>query len=78
MDFYNRGKIFNIINNYYFYIFIDNTTCQRDMFLLKIKIEIKLKLSYWIKKMKKQSDKKIKFARFDKNYKFFEIINKYY
>ena len=48
------------------------------MFLLKIKIEIKLKLSYWIKKMKKQSDKKIKFDRFDKNYKFFEIINKYY
>ena len=78
MDFYGGGKIFNIINNYYFYILINDVTCWRDVFLLKIKNEIKLKFFYWIKKMKKQSDKKIKFIKFNKDYKFFKIINKYY
>ena len=46
MDLYGGGETLSTVDNHYFYILTDDTICWRDMFLLKTKAEMKLKLPH--------------------------------
>ena len=65
MDLCGGGKTLSAGGNRYFCILTDDATRWRDVLLLKTKKEVKAKLPIWIKRMEKQSGKKVRIARAD-------------